>query len=238
MPRREVYWKNSDKYRQQSREYRRRYVPRSGENNTFGNNMSNVTLGLEEVKKVLERYYSKRYIPKKLRRMEELGQVFLCDGYAFMPLSSFSKAYSNNLFSTLSNSLKKGEEGVLGFIAYIESCYPTSEGYMIYTNPVTEKGVDFLITKNGVPSAVLELTNYGRGSFLHSREIQRYIQSLNEWSERYPNIFKVIVVRYPENIKNNPQWKDAYCEFLKNGIGVKITRQEFYSTLKPKEMKK
>lgn len=237
MPRKSTYWKNPDKYRQQASGFhksKKGHVPKSLGNNTFGiykkkNNVSGTPSSipsLDSIKELLEKYYTKRHIPAKLKQMEKLGQVYWCEGYAFMPLSYFKQAYASNLFSSVAPSYVKAQQGIQSFIPYVESCCHSSPSqcYAILTNPVSQRGVDFLILKNGLPHVVIEITNYAQTTFLHSKDVVRYINNLNEWSKKHPNIYKVIVIQHPENLKNNPRYKNAYVNFLKNNIGIKIMR--------------
>jgi hypothetical protein len=238
MPRKETYWKNPEKYRDQSKQYsKNNYVPRKKKkalNNTFGNKKTisrkskiktnSDVIDLDITKLHLEKYYSSGYASKKLKQMRELGQVVTFEKYPFMPLSIYEDTYHNRPVPITKNSHWIGEQGTQRLINnYIRTWFP-SPRFMIYLNPVDQRGVDFLITEDGDPYAVLELTNYQKKGFFHSGEILRYIKSLNYWTKYYPNIYKVIIVNYPENLKNNPKWKNAYTEFVKNKIGIKIMR--------------
>ena len=78
MPRQKTYWNNPEEYRQQAREYhksKKGYVPKSLGNNTFGiykknNNISGTPSSipsLDSIKEILEKYYTKRHVPTKLK---------------------------------------------------------------------------------------------------------------------------------------------------------------------------
>lgn len=240
MPRRSAYWKNPEKYRQEAREYsKKNYVPRKKKKvgkTTFGNinknksittkrgkRYSNTEVNLDEIEQVLNKYYSKGYASKKLSKMRQLNQVFFCQGYAFMTISNYLKAYANKTFTTVSDSSRKGEQGLLGIIPFLQKAFPSPK-YLVFLNPVDQKGIDVLVLKDGTPYTVIELTNYQKTSFLHSKEIQRYIDNLNYWNKFYPDIFKVMAVNHPENLKINPYWKSAYDAFVFDRIGIKVLR--------------
>lgn len=241
MPRKSAYWKDPEKYREERKDYyysHEEYVPRKvkkKENITFGYKQYTKTSkkmksrnaatipGLDETREILEKYYCKKYVPEKLRKMRKLNQVFLCQGYAFMTISNFNNAIKNRTSTTLSTSSKTGEQGLLNIIPYIERSFPSPK-YIIFLNPVDQEGIDILILKDGTPYTVIELTNYAKTSYLHSREIERYIENLKEWDQFYPDIYKVLVVNHPENLKNNSQWKNAYEKFVSKRVGVKILR--------------
>ena len=243
MPRASTYWRNPEKYRKQAGDYsKKHYVPRKKKKLTkpplvpikssikkrkYKNlgrysNAIKCTDDIDVVRNVLAKYYSKNHISKKLQQMRKLGQVFICEGFCFMPLSSFLQAQANKTFSTVSNTYRKGEQGVSNFVPFAQRCFPIKDFFMIFTNPVHQKGIDFLILKEGLPFCAIEVTNYAQSSFLSTSDVTRYIENLNYWSKKNPDIHKVIVVQYPENLKKNPHWMNIYTEFVKNGIGVKI----------------
>jgi len=244
VPRASTYWKNPEKYRAQRKQYyyaNNEYVPRKKKKGksplvTYNNNslskyvnnkysnISKCSEDIDHVRLVLEKYYSKRHVSKKLQKMEELGQVFICEGFCFMPLSAFQQAQANKAFSTTASTYLKGEQGILNFIPFIQQGFPTRRFFIIFNNPVHQKGIDFLVLKEGIPYSAIEVTNYAQSSFLSTKDITRYIENLNYWSKKYSDIHKVIVVQYPENLKKNPQWVNAYAEFVKNKIGIKIMR--------------
>lgn len=242
MPRKETYWRNPEKYREQRKEYYRshsEYVPRkrrrkdtitsvyTTNNKTFMSTKSkknNHIVGLDEFEKVLRKYYSKKYVSTKLQKMRQLGQVFICQGYPFMTISNYLQAYQNRKIGKLSPSSLKGQQGLLRIIPYLQKCFPTPK-FTIFLNPVDQRGVDILVFHNGTPYAVIELTNYERTTYLNPDDAQRYIKNLNEWALTYPDVSKILIVNYPENVKDNPYWKDGYEAFVSKGIGIKILRK-------------
>jgi len=245
VPRASTYWKNPERYRKQARAYsKKRYVPRKKKKLTkpplvfikssikkrkykdLGrySNPTNCTDDIDVVRVVLTKYYSRNHISKKLKQMRKLGQVFMCEGFCFMPLSSFLQAQSNKAFTTVADTYRKGEKGVLDFVSITQQCFPARQFFITFTNPVHQKGIDFLVLREGIPYCAIEVTNYERSSFLSTKDVTRYIENLNYWSKRYPDIHKVLVVQYGENLKRNPQWRNVYTEFAKNGIGIKIVQ--------------
>ena len=251
MPRASTYWKNPEKYRKQAREYyykhkkKKRHVPEKsreslpitlGKNNSvfeefkkrgrYVTELKNEIIvsshPLEDIRKDFLKYYSEKNISRTLKHAEDLGLAYFCDGYWFMPLSTFLEAHEQQEIEEQSDSYAKGYQGVIDLIPVLQKGFPTSKYYGIYVNPVEQKGVDILIDKEGIPHCVIEVTNYEKTSFLHTKDIDRYIENLNYWSSKYPDIFKVIVIRYPENLKNNPSSRNAYVKFVQNNIGIKV----------------
>ena len=148
-------------------------------------------------------------------RMKE-GQLYCCDGYYFTPLSIFKKKKDSGFCH---DTYDIGARRVKEWISILEKAYGRNKLFCVYINPVDEVGVDVLITKNGIPYTVIELTNYGKNSYISYSDVQRYIKSLNQW-DKY-GCFKVIVVSFARNLKhkNNPRlWE----EFVKNNIGIKV----------------
>ena len=156
--------------------------------------------------------------------MQQLNQVFLCQGYAFMTVSNYLEAYKNRKIGKLSPSSLKGQQGLLNIIPYLQKCFPSPK-FIIFLNPVDQSGIDVLVLKDGTAYAVIELTNYERTTYMNPDDAQRYIDNLNEWDSTYPDVFKILIVNYPENVKDNPYWKDGYTNFVDEGIGIKILRK-------------
>ncbi len=238
MPRKKTYWKNPERYRKQSRDYSKaQYVPRKKSLNTkttFGNSVtnkignntktkSNSSKALDEIKCILEKHYSKRYVAAKIRKMHQLNQVFVCQGFAFMTISIYLQWYNAKMFAHLPKSSQKGQQGLINIIPQLQKWFPSPK-YMIFLNPVDQKGIDILVLKNGTPYTAIELTNYAKTSYLNSKEVRRYINNLQYWTNFYKGIHMVIIVNYRENLKINPRWKNAYAHIVANKIRIKVLK--------------
>lgn len=254
MPRSSTYWKNPEKYRQQAKDYsaryyqhkkNRKYVPRNNESlqTTFGELYNNTAkkhkglsrtlmerslIDLDSLRKFQEmalKHTSKKNLSRKIKHDEKVGQVIKVDGTSFMTTSEYSRflqRFGRKLRANYSTAA--GMYGMTNFVKYIEQRFRITDGFMIYVNTAEQHGVDCLINKYATPYIVFEITNYQQTSFLAEKDIDRYIKNLNGWSDRYPDIFKVIVVAYPDNLKDNPYRQNAYEDFVKNNIGIKILR--------------
>lgn len=146
-------------------------------------------------------------------------RFFSCDGYSFVPLSVYEKHFTNLV--AIITSWETGLLRVNEWIPILKETYHCSKGYSVYINPIDGIGVDILIRKNGMPYTVIELTNYGKTSYLSFKDVRRYVNNLNFW-DKY-NALKVIVISFPENLKHKKQ-PNIWEQFPLNGISIKVMR--------------
>jgi hypothetical protein len=225
MPRASTYAKHAAKYKRQVKAKRfikqfKKYgfhVPK--EFLKIGKKYDVVDYG-EDLKKLTKA----KTLAKALRiitgEMED-KKFYTCDGYSFVPLSVYEKHFAD--LPVVITSWEVGLLRVNEWIPILKDAYPPSKGYSVYINPVYGVGVDVLVKKNGMPYTVIELTNYNKKSYLSFKDVKRYIANLNYW-DKY-NAHKVLVVSFPENLKNKKQ-PDLWEQFPTNNISIKVMRYQ------------
>ena len=94
----------------------------------------------------------------------------------------------------------KGKRGEKAFAEYLRQVFQ-HEDIEVWNNPINFEGVDIIIKdRNGKPIKVFEVTNYAKTSKMSKPRARRYRNSLNFWKNLYPNIYRAIVVSYPETV--------------------------------------
>jgi len=96
--------------------------------------------------------------------------------------------------------VRKGKRGEKAFAKHLEQVFQ-HEDVDVWNNPLNFEGVDIVVkNKSGKPIRVFEVTNYSKKNWFGKDRAKRYIDSLNFWKTLNPDIYRALVVSYPETV--------------------------------------
>ena len=96
--------------------------------------------------------------------------------------------------------VKKGKRGEKAFAEHLEQVFQY-EDVDVWNNPLNFEGVDIVVRdRNGKPIRVFEVTNYAKRNWMSKTRAKRYIDSLNFWKTQNPDIYRALVVSYPQTV--------------------------------------
>ena len=116
----------------------------------------------------------------------------------------------------------KGKRGERAFAKYLEKICEYEE-VEVWNNPNNFQGVDIVVRdKNGKPIKVFEVTNYNKKNWFSKTRAKRYKDSLNRWKTINPNIYRAVVVSYPNTVD---KIKGIRKMFADEGIEVWVFKE-------------
>ena len=118
--------------------------------------------------------------------------------------------------------VKKGKRGEKAFAEYLEQVFQY-EDVDVWNNPLNFEGVDIVVKdRNGKPIRVFEVTNFSKKNWFGKGRAKRYIDSLNFWKTLNPDIYRALVVSYPQTVD---KIKGVRKMFADEGIEIWVFKE-------------
>lgn len=96
--------------------------------------------------------------------------------------------------------VRKGKKGERAFAGHLKQVFKY-EDVEVWNNPLNFQGVDIVVRdREGNPIRVFEVTNYNKKNWFGKGRAKRYIDSLNSWKTINPDIYRALVVSYPQTV--------------------------------------
>jgi hypothetical protein len=103
----------------------------------------------------------------------------------------------------------------------LRATYPRKDYFSICVNPISGRGVDVLVLKEGEPEAVYEITNYASTSFLSDATVNRYLTNLGRFV-KYARCERYFVASFDANLYDKKLQVDHVNDFRNAGVNVVI----------------
>jgi hypothetical protein len=148
---------------------------------------------------------------------------FIFDNIPLLPISRFEKQFQPIIVSpgSFPRTYLTGLKGVFRELPILRAKYPRKDYFSIYVNPISGRGVDALVLKEGEPEAVYEITNYASTSFLSDNTVTRYLTNLGRFI-KYARCERYFVASFGANLYDRKLQVDHMNDFKKAGVKVLI----------------
>lgn len=158
-----------------------------------------------------------------LCRARKKGIPFIFDNIPLLPIDKFEKRFQPILANpgSFPKTYFVGLKGVFRELPILKTKYPRKDYFSIYVNPISGRGVDVLVLKEGEPEAVYEITNYASASFLSDETVSRYLTNLGRFI-KYARCERYFVASFDANLYDRKLQVDHTNDFKNDGINVLI----------------
>jgi hypothetical protein len=148
---------------------------------------------------------------------------FIFDNIPLLPISIFEKQFQPIIASpgSFPKTYLTGLKGVFRELPVLRAKYQRKDYFSIYVNPISSRGVDVLVLKEGEPEAVYDITNYAFTSFLGDSTVTRYLTNLGRFA-KYAKCKRYFVASFDANLYDRKLKVDHMSDFRKAGVKVLI----------------
>jgi hypothetical protein len=157
-----------------------------------------------------------------LCRARKKGILFIFDNIPLLPMAEFEKRFQSIIANpgSFPKTYLTGLKGVFRELPILRAQYLRKDYFSIYVNPISGRGIDVLVFKEGEPEAVYEITNYASTSFLDDDTVTRYLTNLSRFV-KYARCERYLVASFDANLYDRKLQVDHTNDF--KNVGVKVT---------------
>jgi hypothetical protein len=158
-----------------------------------------------------------------LCRARRKGIPFIFDNVPLLPINEFEKRFQPIIAnpSSFPKTYLTGLKGVFRELPILRANYPRKDEFSIYVNPISGRGIDVLVLKEGEPEAVYEITNYASTSFLSDDTVNRYLNNLNRFV-KYDSCKRYLVASFEANFYDKKLQVNHKVNFKNAGVDIII----------------
>jgi hypothetical protein len=158
-----------------------------------------------------------------LCRARKKGIPFIFDNIPLLPIAKFEERFQPIIANpgSFPKTYLIGLKGVFREFPDLRTKYRRKDSFSIYVNPISGRGVDVLVLKEGEPEAVYEITNYASTSFLSDETVTRYLTNLGRFI-KYAKCERYFVASFDANLYDRKLQVDHMNDFENAGVKVLI----------------
>jgi len=165
-----------------------------------------------------------KYVLYRARKKEI---PFIFDNIPLLPISKFEKRFQPILTNpgSFPKTYLTGLKGVFRELPNLKAKYQRKDFFSIYINPISGRGIDVLVLKEGEPEAVYEITNYASTSFLSDKTVTRYLTNLGLFV-KYARCERYFVASFDANLYDRKLQVDHMNDFKNAGVNILIKGEQ------------